>query len=129
MRVKTTIAAAALALGGLLVTVQPAEAATGCYGGANGTTMTLTSASDTADSPVYTTSSRCSDINMKTTNGTIVRACVIFVNHESGCHNPYTLIGGAWDTVATGVQDGTRFKIRIASYLDGTRRVDAQIAS
>ena len=92
-----------------------------CYGGAVSVAFV-----DNAVFGPYTTTSRCYDINMRTTNGTYTWACVVFVDHTSDC-NYWTLVGPTWTTIATSVLDGTHFKVPVWSYYVGGY-VTAQIA-
>jgi hypothetical protein len=66
------------------------------------------------DLGTYTTTSQCNDINLRSTNGTSYKACVIFVNHTSACNYQSSVSGGGgWVNIATNVKDGTRFNVRI----------------
>jgi hypothetical protein len=62
----------------------------------------------------YKTTSQCSDINLKSTNGTGYSACVIFIRHTTEC-NYITDVpaGGQWVNIATWVLDGTLFTVRV----------------
>lgn len=116
-RVIRTLVVAALISGGVVAATQAPAAAAGCRAAPYSATWTAT-ASPTAHLPsstgAYTTTSQCSDINMRTTNGLSTFACVIFIVHTTAC-NYTTLVpgNGSWVNIATNVADGTRFRVKI----------------
>jgi hypothetical protein len=86
-------------------------AAASCYGGAKN--WTLSDAGSTFGP--YTTSGRCSDINIRT-NGKWVAACVIFIDHTNECNRDgvsQIIPPNQWKVVASDVRDGTRFKLKV----------------
>ncbi|WP_086666197.1 hypothetical protein [Lentzea kentuckyensis] len=115
----------ALALLGALGSFAPAQAASaegGSINAAAGCRAAPCSASFSLyfeteayiDLGTYTTTSQCNDINLRSTNGTSYKACVIFVNHTSACNYQTSVPGGgSWVNIATDVKDGTRFNVRI----------------
>jgi len=112
-------AALALGLGMLGVVAAPpaaASAATSCYGGAKSWELT----NYAATIGPYTTTSRCSDINLKVDQGN-ARACVIFIDHTSECNSLKDTYPGQWVVVADDVRNGTRFKVRVV-YLEYPER-------
>lgn len=140
-RSRKTIATAVLAataalLAGVAATpavARPAAsaAATSCYGGAKSLTYRYSAAA--VEFGTYTTSSRCSDINIKlntTASGVYLDACVVFVDHTSLCNhgNTYSTFGPQWATVATDVKDGTHFVLRVHAYDTDAQLVPFQLA-
>jgi hypothetical protein len=75
----------------------------------------------------YTTTSRCDDINMHTTNGSWTQVCVVFVDHTSSC-NYTTTVGPSWTTIATDVKDGTHFKVRVVGAIENNPSIVATLA-
>ncbi len=114
---------ATAAAGALLATVGPvvvapsaASAAASCYGGAKSWS------SQDFQEPVgrWTTTGRCSDINVKT-EWEGVEACVVFVEHTQRCNRWTYTPPGRWTVVASDVRDGTRFQLRVR-YLEHPER-------
>jgi hypothetical protein len=95
--------------------------AVSCYGGAVNVSWV-----EYAEFGEYITTSRCRDINMRTTNGKYAWACVVFVRHTRDC-NYATRVGPSWTTIATDVRDGTRFIVPALSEVKNDY-VTAQIA-
>ncbi|MEW2165243.1 hypothetical protein AB0912_19960 [Streptomyces sp. NPDC007084] len=135
-RTTAVLAAATALLAGAAATpavARPAvsAAATSCYGGATSHTYRYSAAA--VEFGTYTTSSRCSDINIKlntTASGVYLDACVVFVDHTTLCNhgNTYSTFGPQWATVATDVKDGTRFKLRVHAYDTDAQVVPFQLA-
>ncbi|MGW0971047.1 hypothetical protein [Streptomyces sp. NPDC002516] len=109
-----------------------AAAATSCYGGEK--TLTYHYQTAAKEYGTYTTSSRCSDINIRLDSGTpdgwYLDACVVFVDHTTKCNNDdaYTTHGTEWGTVATDVKDGTHFVLRIHAYDQDAQNVTFHLA-
>ncbi|WP_330456397.1 hypothetical protein OIB37_05570 [Streptomyces sp. NBC_00820] len=105
-------------------------AATSCYDGATSHTYHYSTAA--VEFGTYTTSSRCSDINIKLSSSATgyLDACVVFVDHTSLCNhdNTYSTFGPQWATVATDVKDGTHFKLRVHAYDTDAQVVPFQLA-
>ncbi|MFD6918910.1 hypothetical protein ACFV99_01660 [Streptomyces sp. NPDC059944] len=135
-RTAAVLAAAEALLAGGAATpavAQPAgaAAATSCYGGAK--SLTYHYSASAVEFGTYTTSSRCSDINIKlntTASGVYLDACIVFVDHTSLCNhdNTYSTFGPQWATVATDVKDGTRFTLRVHAYDTDAQVVPFQLA-
>jgi hypothetical protein len=107
--------AAAPATAALAQPSATAPLAAGCRAAPYSATFSLFfETADSSDLGPYTTTSQCSDINLKSTNSTGYTACVIFIRHTSSC-NYITNIpaGGQWVNIATDVLDGTRFTVRV----------------
>ncbi|GHH42970.1 hypothetical protein [Lentzea cavernae] len=122
MRRTVTRVLPALALLGALGSFAPAQAeggpvhaAAGCRAAPYSASFSLYFETESyIDLGAYITSSQCNDINLRSTNGTSYRACVIFVNHTSACNYETSVpAGGSWVNIATDVKDGTRFNVRI----------------
>lgn len=62
----------------------------------------------------YTTTSQCSDIQIKSTNGESFTACVIFLKYGNECNYFTEVPAGSWTNIATAVLDGTRFRVFVA---------------
>ncbi|MGW4227253.1 hypothetical protein ACWEG1_27780 [Streptomyces bauhiniae] len=110
---------------------QPEKAAaTSCYGGAKSLTYRYSTAA--VEYGTYTTTSRCSDINIKLSSSAtgFLDACIVFVDHTTLCNhdNTYSTFGPQWATVATDVKDGTRFKLRVHAYDTDAQNVPFQLA-
>jgi hypothetical protein len=60
----------------------------------------------------YTTTSQCSDIQIRTSVGD-GWACVIFTQHTTECNYWSGFAAGYWANVATNVKDGTKFRIEM----------------
>ncbi|AJE38726.1 hypothetical protein [Streptomyces nodosus] len=109
---------------------QPQNTAASCYGGAVPLTYHYSAAA--VEFGTYTTTSRCSDINIKLSSSAtgFLDACVVFVDHTSLCNhdNTYSTFGPQWATVATDVKDGTRFKLRVHAYDTDAQVVPFQLA-
>ncbi|MFJ6084545.1 hypothetical protein ACIQI8_24390 [Streptomyces sp. NPDC092369] len=123
--------AALLAAGAVPATAQSSAAAVSCYGGAKNLTYHYQAAAK--EYGTYTTSSRCSDINMRLITdvpGVYLDACVVFTDHTTKCNNgdAYTTHGTEWGTVATDVKDGTHFVLRVHAYDTDAQNVSFQIA-
>ncbi|MGW4689848.1 hypothetical protein ACWEPM_33875 [Streptomyces sp. NPDC004244] len=110
MRRIIATAAATTALVASTVMLAPASQAAGtsCYSSAS----TYSKPAGTYWLPagdLFTTSSACSDINIKSNTNRYVKVC-FEVNATLQCQSNYTLTtGGQWTTIATNVQDGARF--------------------
>ncbi|MBJ7906170.1 hypothetical protein ACWDO7_28955 [Streptomyces sp. NPDC003656] len=122
---------ALLAAGATAPAAAQAEgAAASCYGGAVSLTYHYSTAA--VEYGTYTTTSRCSDINIKLSSSAtgFLDACVVFVDHTSLCNhdNTYSTFGPQWATVATDVKDGTRFKLRVHAYDTDAQNVPFQLA-
>lgn len=112
----------------------PISAAATCYGGAvSFPTRTMGAASDRylpSASSYYTTTSRCTDINIKFANpeqGNVqVRVCWL----STGACNSWktVLMDTAWKVVATDVLNGTRFRVQIYNYRDWDTTFGGQVA-
>ncbi|MFB7776779.1 hypothetical protein [Streptomyces bauhiniae] len=89
-------------------------AATSCYGGA-----VTVSYGDAVEFGPYTTTSRCTDINLRMVSGDaeFVWACVKFV--RVGECNYWTKVGRSWKTIATDVKDGSKFTMPLGVDLEG----------
>ncbi|MGW2212810.1 hypothetical protein [Streptomyces sp. NPDC001781] len=122
-KILTHPAAAAALLAALAVSAPatasaaPADtssAAASCYGGA-----VTVSYGDAAEFGPYTTTSRCSDINLRMVSGDaeFVWACVKFV--RVGECNYWTKVGRSWKTIATDVKDGSKFTMPLGVDLEG----------
>lgn len=112
-----TIVLAALVSAGTVVAAQaPAEAA-GCRASPYSATWSATASPHAylpSSTGTYTTTSQCSDINIRTTNGTSTYGCVIFTAHTSSCnYTTFISSSGAWVNIATNVRDGTKFRVKI----------------
>ncbi|MGW3288152.1 hypothetical protein ACWDR3_26310 [Streptomyces sp. NPDC001002] len=123
--------AALLAAAAVPATAQTSAAAVSCYGGAK--TLTYHYQAAAKEYGVYTTSSRCNDINMRLITdvpGVFLDACVVFTDHTTKCNNgdAYTTHGTEWGTVATDVKDGTHFILRVHAYDTDAQNVTFQIA-
>ncbi|MFD8915959.1 hypothetical protein [Streptomyces sp. NPDC059575] len=109
---------------------RPETTATTCYGGAVSLTYRYSAAA--VEFGTYTTTSRCSDINIKLSSSAtgFLDACIVFVDHTSLCNhdNTYSTFGPQWATVATDVKDGTRFKLRVHAYDTDAQVVPFQLA-
>ena len=107
--IATIAAAGTLAAVGAVAASGTASAATSCYGGAVNLQWETVYQSTTGP---YTTTSRCVDINLRSTTAYGVQACVIFLknNPNENC-NYITHVGSSWKTIATDVLDGTKFKV------------------
>ncbi|MEU6242768.1 hypothetical protein [Streptomyces sp. NPDC047024] len=109
---------------------QSETTATSCYGGAVSLTYRYSAAA--VEFGTYTTTSRCSDINIKLSSSAtgFLDACIVFVDHTSLCNhdNTYSTFGPQWATVATDVKDGTRFKLRVHAYDTDAQVVPFQLA-
>ncbi|MET8813569.1 hypothetical protein ABZW47_16340 [Streptomyces sp. NPDC004549] len=122
---------ALLAAGATAPAAAQAEgAAASCYSGAVSLTYHYSTAA--VEYGTYTTTSRCSDINIKLSSSAtgFLDACVVFVDHTSLCNhdNTYSTFGPQWATVATDVKDGTRFKLRVHAYDTDAQNVPFQLA-
>ncbi|GAB3807621.1 hypothetical protein [Micromonospora zhanjiangensis] len=109
-RTLTALLTTSVATAAFLVPAGGAEAAgtaTSCYGGAKQTKFTNV----LTYGPV-TTTSRCTDINMRIVSGDSewIEVCVVFVKHTSKC-NYTTIVRRSWKTIATDVLDGTSFQV------------------
>ncbi|WP_018545917.1 hypothetical protein [Streptomyces sp. LaPpAH-108] len=106
------------------------NASASCYGGAVSLTYRYSAAA--VEFGTYTTTSRCSDINIKLSSSAtgFLDACVVFVDHTTLCNhdNTYSTFGPQWATVATDVKDGTRFKLRVHAYDTDAQVVPFQLA-
>ncbi|MFD4786793.1 hypothetical protein ACFWN1_06900 [Streptomyces sp. NPDC058459] len=120
-KILTHPAAAAALLAALAVSVPttasaaPAStAATSCYGGA-----VTVDYGDAAEFGPYTTTSRCSDINLRMISGDseFVWACVKFT--RVGECNYWTKVGRSWKTIATDVKNGSKFTVPLGVDLEG----------
>ncbi|MGC4996380.1 hypothetical protein [Streptomyces sp. DT195] len=118
----TRPAAAAALLAALAVMVPttasaaPAPAAaTSCYGGA-----VTVNYGDALEFGPYTTTSRCTDINLRMVGGDaeFVWACVKFT--RVGECNHWTKVGRSWKTIATDVLDGSKFTVPLGVDLEGS---------
>ncbi|MGW3340918.1 hypothetical protein ACWDCL_25965 [Streptomyces sp. NPDC001009] len=123
-KILTHPAAAAALLAALAVTVPttasaapaPAPAtATSCYGGA-----VTVNYGDALEFGPYTTTSRCTDINLRMVGGDaeFVWACVKFT--RVGDCNYWTKVGRSWKTIATDVLDGSKFTVPLGVDLEGS---------
>ncbi|BDH03952.1 hypothetical protein [Streptomyces seoulensis] len=123
-KILTHPAAAAALLAALAVTVPttasaapaPAPAtATSCYGGA-----VTVNYGDALEFGPYTTTSRCTDINLRMVGGDaeFVWACVKFT--RVGDCNHWTKVGRSWKTIATDVLDGSKFTVPLGVDLEGS---------
>jgi hypothetical protein len=110
------LAAAGTLLGTALAAPAPASAAVSCYGGA----VNWSYRGGGQEIGPYTASSRCVDINLRTT-GNYVVACVVFIDHTTECNRggTYQVVGPEWTEIATDVRNGTRFKVRLRPYDPG----------
>lgn len=73
----------------------------------------------------YTTTTQCSDIQIRTTNGRAFWACVVFRNGDGRCNREtYVPPNGSWVNIATTVKDNTKFRVGLISYA-GPIYVDA----
>lgn len=59
----------------------------------------------------HTTTGSCSDINVKSAVGRNIRVCFDPSSGDPICQSNYTAVGTDWTVVATGVADGTKFKL------------------
>ncbi|MEU4109552.1 hypothetical protein [Streptomyces sp. NPDC027717] len=120
----TRPAAAAALLAALAVTVPTTASAapvtapataTSCYGGA-----VTVDYGDALEFGPYTTTSRCTDINLRMVGGDaeFVWACVKFT--RVGECNRWTKVGRSWKTIATDVLDGSRFTVPLGVDLEGS---------
>ncbi|MYV38901.1 hypothetical protein GT030_15565 [Streptomyces sp. SID1328] len=91
------------------------SAATSCYGGA-----VTVSYGDAVEFGPYTTTSRCTDINLRMVGGDaeFVWACVKFT--RVGECNYWTKVGRSWKTIATDVKDGSKFTVPLGVDLEGS---------
>jgi hypothetical protein len=108
-----------------------AAAATTCYGGAKGFTVHISSYG--GESPEFTTSSRCADINVRIISGTssFLGACVRWtVAGGDNCAEPWTAdVTKSWNEVATNVKDGTKFRILFVDPDHATATYNLQVAA
>lgn len=90
-------------------------AATSCYGGA-----VTVNYGDALEFGPYTTTSRCTDINLRMVGGDaeFVWACVKFT--RVGECNYWTKVGRSWKTIATDVLDGSKFTVPLGVDLEGS---------
>ncbi|WP_329010952.1 MULTISPECIES: hypothetical protein [unclassified Streptomyces] len=90
-------------------------AATSCYGGA-----VTVNYGDALEFGPYTTTSRCTDINLRMVGGDaeFVWACVKFT--RVGECNHWTKVGRSWKTIATDVLDGSKFTVPLGVDLEGS---------
>ncbi|MER5472964.1 hypothetical protein [Streptomyces sp. NPDC002685] len=125
-------AAALLGVGVAPASAQSSAAAVSCYGGAK--TLTYHYQEAAKEYGTFTTSSRCGDINMRLLStdvpGAFLDACVVFVDHTTKCNhdNKYSTHGTPWATVATDVNDGTHFVLRVHAYDTDAQNVTFQLA-
>ncbi|MFI6939331.1 hypothetical protein ACIBI4_08680 [Streptomyces sp. NPDC050418] len=123
MRIRRRLAAVAcagaLAATGVVVNATTAQAAT-CYGGAFKTEkdsgeVQLPSAG------FYVTSTRCADINLKVNYSRNVRVCFYkSTGYLNYCQTSYTYAkSGQWNTVATDVKDGVRYRFNFQTVGSG----------
>jgi hypothetical protein len=133
--VRKRLAVSAVALGASLlggaflhpVTASAAApAATSCYGGAQN--WTLSKAGDFVGP--FTTSGRCRDINIRTTDKWVL-ACVVFIDHTDECNHDgvsQVIPPNQWKVIATDVRDGTRFKLHL-NVLNDDAPITGKVAS
>ncbi|GAA2516043.1 hypothetical protein GCM10010393_56380 [Streptomyces gobitricini] len=125
-------AALALAVGGTtLATTTPAAAAT-CYDSYKIINASRTQAYIPADSWLTTTSA-CSDINIRAasyTDGRSAKICFQRSNGTTYCQSEWTwLPAGVWKAVATNVSDGVKFKIQLKMSATGSDWFDGRVAA
>ncbi|MFJ1695672.1 hypothetical protein ACIOHC_11055 [Streptomyces sp. NPDC088252] len=81
-----------------------------CYGSAKSYSKPDGIAYYPAGSATLTTTSNCSDINIKPNTNRYVAVCWVPSSGQVSCQAEYTLAtGGQWNVIATNVQTGTRF--------------------
>ncbi|WP_265295169.1 hypothetical protein [Streptomyces sp. SHP 1-2] len=129
-----SLAASALLLGSGMTaaTTGPAAASDTSVGAARACTADAprftsspgTSSSDPAFWPARgtyaTTTSRCSDINLKLDGTRSVRTCF----RTSGCNGWRTLTAGRWGLAASDVLDGTQFYLQFSGTSRATGLID-----
>ncbi|OQO94637.1 hypothetical protein B1813_00540 [Saccharomonospora piscinae] len=109
-------------------------AAATCYGGAVQWTQTSPELR-VPSSGTYTTSSRCNDINLRTTRGTdrpqAYFAAVCFLpssgNNYCGSFKQVPSLSSGWKVLASDVLDGTRFYV-VLRYSSGNFKVGGELA-
>ncbi|GAB1339952.1 hypothetical protein ACE1SV_65420 [Streptomyces sp. E-15] len=115
-RVTTTFLSVVLCSGTVLLAPvaqaheQSPTAATSCYGSAHSYFKPDGDETYPADSGLLTTTSNCSDINLKPNTDRYVAVCWDTGGPVAPCQDHYTLAyAGQWNVIATDVYDGTRF--------------------
>ncbi|MGW2177706.1 hypothetical protein ACWCXX_06320 [Streptomyces sp. NPDC001732] len=87
-----------------------AGVATSCYGSAKSYSKPDGNRYYPAGSSSLTTTSNCSDINIKPNTNRYVAVCFVPSSGSPYCQANYTLAtGGQWNVLATNVATGTRF--------------------
>lgn len=95
---------------------ETASAAT-CLGGAKSWTKEWGGGFYVPKDGTWTTTSRCADINLKitTTLPLEVRVCFFPSSGGMSCQSSYKKVGSSWKVVASGVKDGTKFRLQFRS--------------
>ncbi|MGW5867080.1 hypothetical protein ACWFRJ_33495 [Streptomyces sp. NPDC055239] len=119
------VLAATVLLGASLLAVSPAAASPGrepaaaasCLGGA----WKYDKVSGEIDAPpgtlYYRTTSRCADIQVKPSNGTVLKLCYL-KNHDQNqmvCKSEVNAPGGRWTILGTDFKDGVEFWLRFSN--------------
>lgn len=101
---------------GALLRGEVAALASTCYGSARSYTSDLYDNGWFWYGSVYpSTTSNCSDINVKPTNGRIqVRTCFLPTSGSGYCNSWRTIENNTWGTAATDVRDGTKFYLNFS---------------
>ncbi|WP_155984669.1 hypothetical protein [Saccharomonospora piscinae] len=110
-------------------------AAATCYGGAVQWTHTSSSPLRVPSSGNYTASSRCNDINIRTTRwsgwaeGYRARVCFYpsWGDRYCGASKPVPSLASGWTVLATDVLDGTKFHVELRKS-GGNARVGGELA-
>jgi len=68
----------------------------------------------------HTTTSSCSDINVKSDRVRSIRVCFDPSSGDPICQENYTSVGTGWTVVATKVADGTKFKLNFKDDRNGS---------
>ncbi|WP_405577156.1 hypothetical protein [Streptomyces sp. NBC_01190] len=106
-RTTTLLAAGLLAAGAVVAAGEQASAAPTTAQSCLGSAHSYTTGYDDWPSPGYaTTTSNCSDINVKPNKTVAVRTCF---RSTGACNAWRTISGGTWGLAATGVLNGTSF--------------------
>ncbi|MFF3730205.1 hypothetical protein ACFYXM_07760 [Streptomyces sp. NPDC002476] len=120
MRIRKRVAAVLLSaafVGGTMAIAPTAQAnepnqgaAASCYGSAKSYSKPDGSGYYPAGSATLTTTSNCSDINIKPNTNRYIAVCWVPSSGQVSCQAEYKLAtGGQWNVIATNVQTGTRF--------------------
>lgn len=117
-RAGAVVGTLALTAGGLALSAAPASAAA-CYDTAKPFSKTDHTTGHFPSSSRLTTTSNCSDINVKISSPSVkyVKVCFYPSSGGSSCQASFTRMeAGRWYAVATGVANGTKYRLYFSTF-------------